>query len=163
MSKEYLGRGVEHITYKTKIGNRDYVLKKPRAYNAWTLRHMFGGTDTLRHELKNSIALAAKSDVVVPKTRIIPFKRGYVMGQEFIENDKSVPSIRRAIQETDNSALLLHYETRPQNFLSHDHTIYWIDPTRAPFFRLTDKLPVISEQGIRKGYRALRRIFRKIK
>jgi len=144
--RKYLSKGWEHSVYLSNF-NKQTVLKVPHLTTTLSLKTFFNGYKTIQKELELSHELIKSTNIKIPKTRIIPIKKSYVITQELIENDNS---INIADSLANHPQLLSHYDSKPSNFASQNGIIYWLDPTKGPIGRLIEKTGFIDIKNYRR-------------
>jgi hypothetical protein len=146
--RKIVGSGIEHIVYESH--NSQYVLKRPRVSTRLALFTTGDTVQTIRDELQEAYIVAEKTSLVIPKTRVITqTPHSYIMIQEKItpNGNKSPESI---VNQNPTSMPYLRYISNPNNFIMHDETLYWIDPTKGPILRLLNKYTAIDEYAFRR-------------
>ncbi|EKD90948.1 MAG: hypothetical protein ACD_30C00055G0001 [uncultured bacterium] len=168
MERVFIGSGHEHIVFKGQ--NPDYVYKTPTLLNQamfWIFnfdpRIINGEYKEIEDQLKNS-------NIKFPEWRVLAFPNGleskrkprllwrflskktYVVRQKWIEEDNSISDVRNIIK-SETPELIHRYDTNPTNFISHENSVYYIDPTKSVSLSgILDRLGILSK----KRYRLIR-------
>lgn len=137
MEREYIGKGSSHWVFRAR-NHPNKVLKVPTNFSLMLLKLSAGGTKHLRQELEASAGFVEGSGIIIPKTRIIGQKKGYIIIQDLIEKDESIPNIPEYVQKQSNRFMQDLYDSSPDNFISCNSQLYWIDPVRGIFARFID-------------------------
>lgn len=131
--REYIGHGVEHTVFKAH-STLPMVLKKPNPLTLFGVK-LHGGPEIIKRELQEAYKNIENTGVLIPKTRVIPFARGYVIAQEYIPDDSSV-SIEDYLLKHGNERLIRRYASNAANFIASGGTVYQIDTTVGVFERI---------------------------
>lgn len=156
MKRQYLAHGTEHRVYKA---HRDgTVLKYPRLLTRVS-RLLCGGVASVRQEYQAAQDLLDGSAVQVARTRIFASQRlgSYILVQEEVHEDHSVPDIFTYLQHHDQNDLAQRYVSNPHNFVSHQGTVYLIDFTKGIDIQWINTLDIISEQDYRQFRQRIRK------
>jgi hypothetical protein len=149
MRKEFIGQGHEHTVFRIN-NNEEWVLKRPRV-----LQKILYSKIEIENEIKNNTIRIANENIVIPRTRLFPFNKSYIVAQKYIEEDNSV-NIKEQFLEENNEYLLHRYESQPHNFIANQGIVYWIDPTKGSTPRFLEKFFGVEEMKYRKFKRRIR-------
>ncbi len=160
MKRHYLTRGAEHQVFLARFHPKT-ILKSPRLITRVS-RWLFGGVAGVRQEYQAAQALVRGSAVAVARTRIVAVGRhgAYILIQEEVHEDHSVPDIYAYLQQQQQAYLAHRYLTNPRNFMSQDGVVYLIDFTKGIDLQLINRMQIISEMEYRKVRRCLRQVIR---
>jgi len=157
--REVIGKGMEHIVLypKRKELSKVNFMKIPRLFNRISF-WPYEPVSRLQNELMMAEALVACSSVKIPHTTIRKEKfnfpecifPGYIMKQEAIIDDGSVPNIKELLIKDKLDTLADEYDHEPRNFVSKSGCVYWIDPTTGPVGRILENLGVMNLEKWRK-------------
>ncbi len=158
MKRARIARGYEHTVYRARF-HPGTVLKTPRLITLVS-RWLFGGVAGVRHEYQAALDLVQASAVKVAKTRIVAINGwgGYILIQEEVTEDHSVPDIYAYLKLQQQDYLATRYLANPSNFISHAGSVYLIDFTKGMDIQLINKTQIMNEVE----YRYLRRYIRQL-
>lgn len=164
MSKDrtLLGRGMEHEVYLPSRQN-GHVLKVPRGRNLVSI-FPEKAVPMIRQELKNAEELVSGTRIRIPDTQVfkMPSRLGYVIKQERIEEDHSVPDVESHLKSQNLQTLVDEFKHEPKNFISSQGTVYWIDPTRGTMGRILERMHVMNIESYRRLRRRASKIIRAV-
>lgn len=129
-----LGKGCEHFVYQSRF--MDLAIKKPTVLNIFSLAIL--GNDPaaqIQKEISVNRKECNKAGILVPRTRVFRFDKGYLMVQEKIIKDGSLPQeeIERRIKEGGSRLIYDAYRIQPDNFAAKEKDIYMLDLTMGIF------------------------------
>lgn len=167
--RQLLSSGIEHtVLLSTLRLSLSVVLKKPNCFNYVSMV----GKDraaVLRQELSQAKELIKDTDVQIPRTLIYGVNgrflyifptKGYIIGQEYIEEDGSVPNMQEHLQNQGLVSLVDEYIHEPRNFISRGGIVYWIDPTRGTMGRILESMDIMSLITYRRVRRRMSKVIR---
>ena len=92
MSRERIGIGLEHEVFNSSA-HPEYVLKRPRFLHNLVLNTFYDGIKTLKDETGQAATILSELGVQIPSARYFKINRGYVIAQDYIEEDESVEPV----------------------------------------------------------------------
>lgn len=139
MPKErvFIGEGKQHQVFLNSHINShpcEFVLKKPKFIHALFFHMLRFSAKDIENDFQEDRDRIKNSSVKIPKTRIFPFNKSYVIAQEFIAPDISLEDITPLLG--NNQYLLDRYRSNPRNFIYHSGDVYFIDPVKSNLLRL---------------------------
>lgn len=161
MEREFIGQGAQHKVYSSKHTGR--VLKVPYGMmNLLAFMRIVDASD-LREDFKRAEKMVEGTEIVVPKTRVFRYKRGYVIEQPYIKMDGSIPNPKQLLAENNLDILALLYEVKPDNFAISCDKLYWIDPTRGLSQNLLVRTNILTLRQYIQSKRLIKLGWRKLK
>lgn len=148
MEREYVGRGGEHKVFRMKK-LRNYVIKTPTIFNLWFLKTFGLSAEIIKKEYAEGEALTENTGIRVPFSivRLRENGRRYSITQQYIKEDHSIDDVRAYIQSRNLPHVLDRYDLSPQNFITNDGIVYWVDPSKgAHIWGLLDRKGILSRQ-----------------
>lgn len=151
IDRQFLGEGNEHKVWKSRYDS--WVLKTPKLVNNLSLmigRKKVG--EILRAEISFNKERCNACKIKSPLTRVFPSKSGYVLLQQYIDEDSSlsIPEVFELISR-DSYISSIYYQ-KPENFISSKRDLYMVDLTFG-FTRILDSFGILSheKQNLLKG------------
>ena len=139
--REIAGEGLEHNILWPSTGNRRQVLKVPRRLNSLMMLRL-KSADTIREEVRQARELIHGTEVKIPRTKVHRINGSYVMRQDWIDEDQSVPDVANYLREQGLETLVDEYKHEPLNFVAKEGVVYWVDPTKGVAGRVLDRIPL---------------------
>jgi len=119
MERELIGRGNEHFVYRSKV-NPKVLLKKPNIITLLLSKFSGDKPSDLRRQLQETQTTLQSTMVRIPRTRLVTFGSGYIIDQDFIEEDHSISNIRSFLRD-QNVPILVHlYDSNSNNFICNE-------------------------------------------
>ncbi|MDD2823207.1 MAG: hypothetical protein PHQ59_03950 [Candidatus Daviesbacteria bacterium] len=154
-----IGKGMEHIVLQPKRKELSEwgLVKIPRLQAVLSL-WPYEPLQVLRAELREAQVLVVGTKVKIPRTYIHKTRSGwpgslfpgYVIRQELIKEDGSVPNIRDVLIQENLHTLAAEHGHEEGNFKSKDGFVYWIDPTKGPAGRILENVGIMNLENWRK-------------
>lgn len=152
MLREVCGRGWEHVVYfssrtKQRKDKQQWVFKHPKRSVLLLTRALgYNSAKKVKEEIQQGdsyISSKKTSDVEIPQTRVFDtgkmgFKKGYILAQRFVKDDKSVSDVRSKLKQEQLNHLVDIYDVSPQNIMSNRGKLYWVDPSHG-YHRIFDR------------------------
>ena len=166
--REVIAQGMEHSVLRPLSRKPDIVLKVPRPFDYLTMLGQ-NRAAVLRQERAEALALLEGTDVKIPETFIYGNEKkiagvfttnGYVIGQRYVEEDKSVSDIATHLADQGLHTLVDEYVHEPRNFVSHGGIVYWVDPTKGTIGRFLESRKLMKVETYRKIRRRLSKVIR---
>lgn len=166
--RQIIAKGMENIVLGPVARNSEIVIKVSRPANYLS---MIGRDQAavLRKELNEAQALVEGTNVQIPRTvihygkelKVLGLKtKGYVIGQRFIQEDHSVASVGDYLSQQGLTSLVHEHKHEPNNFVTHNSVVYWIDPTKGTVGRVLEDLHIMKLETYRKVRQRFSKVIR---
>jgi|SRR3989344_74059 len=164
--REVVAVGMEHVVVRPRCENPE-VLKKSRLFNSFSFWPK-DPREILRQELRDAQSLVSGTNLAIPRTQIYGVDRdffgfkinGFVVRQDFIEEDGSVSDVQKYLADQNLDSLVEELRHEPRNFISRKGIVYWVDPTRGTIGRMLERLGVMKVERYRKIRRRMSKVIR---
>lgn len=165
--RQMLSNGMEHRVFISN--NNSIVLKRPRplTYLSFLGRNP---SSVIRNELVEAQESLNETNVQIPRTLIYSSNNkrfgmileSYVIGQSFIEEDRSIINPENHLKEQGLDSLVEEYKHEPRNFISNNGILYWIDPTKGIIGRILERMHLMTLKDYRKLRTKIGKFFKTI-
>ena len=139
MERPFIGLGKEHFVISSRKSG--WVLKQPNRWYAFVIACHSAlkgqrSSETIRDDFCEATKRIDGIHIQIPQTRVFGLKRfGYIIAQRFIEEDYSIPSPQLFAKAYDMPFVADAADSNPNNFISKNSVLYWIDPNKGPLCR----------------------------
>lgn len=160
MPHELIGQGNNHHVWRSKH-HPQLVLKTPKPHIA-RFNAVFRPPLELQRDVLNlDPDLPSDTNLTVPKSRLISLYPQYIIAQEYISEDNSVPDILASFEAQNLHYFANKYRSNATNFISKEGQIYWIDTNYGPINYLLLRSGLLTPEQYQSLKIRLKRTLRK--
>lgn len=140
--REVAGEGFEHNIFWTSPDRR-WVKKLPRRLNYASMAGL-NRSHAIKNEVSQAQELVEGTAVKLPITHVHRLNGGYIIHQQWNEEDNSVSNVREHLTQEGLQTLVDEHKHESLNFVSQEGVVYWVDPTKGVAGRFLERLGVNS-------------------